>query len=284
MTGVTGLHHVQVAAPPGCEQEARAFYGDLLQLREIEKPLLLAVRGGCWFSLGDGELHVGVEDPFRPAAKAHPALLVGSVADLEELAASLAAEGRRDHLGRRCRDPGPAPLPRERSLGQPPRARRSIDALADLGQHRLTRRRRASRGRQLEWRRTGCRGRNEAPASEPLTEGRGQAVRTAIVSTYPPRACGIGAFAADVRSALLGLDDVERVEKVIVVNEPSRPQRPGLTATIAQGVRGDYVRAARILGRLDVDVVLLQHEYGIFGGETGSTSSRSSRSCHSLSS
>ena len=94
-------------------------------------------------------------------------------------------------------------------------------------------------------------------------------MRTAIVSTYPPRACGIGAFAADVRGALLGLDGVERVEKVIVVNEPSRPQRPGLIATIAQGVRGDYVRAARILGRLDVDVVLLQHEYGIFGGRDG---------------
>src|SRR6185437_11198356 len=50
---------------------------------------------------------------------------------------------------------------------------------------------------------------------------------------------------------------------------PSRPQRPGLVATVSQGVRGDYVRAARILGRLDVDVVLLQHEYGIFGGEDG---------------
>jgi len=94
-------------------------------------------------------------------------------------------------------------------------------------------------------------------------------MRTAIVSTYPPRACGIGAFAADVRGALLGLDDVDRVEKVVIVNEPSRPQRPGLVATIAQGVRGDYVRAARILGRLDVDVVLLQHEYGIFGGRDG---------------
>ena len=55
----------------------------------------------------------------------------------------------------------------------------------------------------------------------------------------------------------------------MVVNEPSRPQRPGLVATIAQAVRGDYVRAARILGRLDVDVVLLQHEYGIFGGADG---------------
>jgi glycosyltransferase involved in cell wall biosynthesis len=94
-------------------------------------------------------------------------------------------------------------------------------------------------------------------------------VRTAIVSTYPPRACGIGTFAADVRGALLGLDGIDRVDKVVIVNEPSRPQRPGLTATIAQAVRGDYVRAARLLARLDVDVVLLQHEYGIFGGRDG---------------
>ena len=94
-------------------------------------------------------------------------------------------------------------------------------------------------------------------------------MRTAIVSTYPPRACGIGTFAADVRSALLGVEGIDRVERVVIVNEPSRPQRPGLVATIAQAVRGDYVRAARILGRMDVDVVLLQHEYGIFGGADG---------------
>jgi glycosyltransferase involved in cell wall biosynthesis len=94
-------------------------------------------------------------------------------------------------------------------------------------------------------------------------------VRTAIVSTYPPRACGIGTFAADVRSTLLGVDGVERVDFVAVVNEPSRPQRRGLLSTIGQAVRGDYVRAARMLSRLDVDVVLLQHEYGIFGGLDG---------------
>ena len=93
MTGVTGLHHVQVAAPPGCEPAARAFFGDLLGLEELEKPPLLAVRGGCWFSLGAGELHVGVEDPFRPAAKAHPALRVDSAGALEALAASLGAAG-----------------------------------------------------------------------------------------------------------------------------------------------------------------------------------------------
>jgi glycosyltransferase involved in cell wall biosynthesis len=94
-------------------------------------------------------------------------------------------------------------------------------------------------------------------------------MRTAIVSTYPPRACGIGTFAADVRATLLGVDGVERADFVAVVNEASRPQRRGLLSTIEQGVRGDYVRTARMLGRLDVDVVLLQHEYGIFGGPDG---------------
>ena len=94
-------------------------------------------------------------------------------------------------------------------------------------------------------------------------------MRTAIVSTYPPRACGIGTFAADLRGALLGIDDVEGADLVAVVNEPSSPQRRSLLATMAQAVRGDYVRTARMLGRLDVDVVLLQHEYGIFGGRDG---------------
>jgi glycosyltransferase involved in cell wall biosynthesis len=94
-------------------------------------------------------------------------------------------------------------------------------------------------------------------------------MRTAIVSTYPPRACGIGAFAADVRASLAGIDGVERADLVAVLNEPSSPQRRGLLGTIAQAVRGDYVRTARMLGRLDIDVVLLQHEYGIFGGRDG---------------
>src|SRR4029079_12572368 len=94
-------------------------------------------------------------------------------------------------------------------------------------------------------------------------------MRTAIVSTLPPRACGIGAFAADLRGALLGTDTIDVADLVAVVHEPSSPQRRGLLATIAQAVRGDYVRTARMLGRLDVDVVLLQHEHGIFGGRDG---------------
>ena len=91
MSSITGLHHVQVAAPPGCEDAARAFYGGVLGFVEIDKPPLLAIRGGCWFRAGAGELHIGVEDPFMPAVKAHPAFSVGSIAALEELAAALAA-------------------------------------------------------------------------------------------------------------------------------------------------------------------------------------------------
>ena len=81
---ITGLDHVQVAAPrtPGVEDTARAFYGALLGLEELEKPPALKPKGGVWFSLGKGELHVGLEDPFSPARKAHPALLVYGLDDL----------------------------------------------------------------------------------------------------------------------------------------------------------------------------------------------------------
>ena len=90
---ILGLDHVQVAAPEGCEREARRFYGELLGLPEIPKPPELAARGGVWFAAGGQQLHVGVAQPFAPAAKAHPALLV-SVGALEELAARLADAGR----------------------------------------------------------------------------------------------------------------------------------------------------------------------------------------------
>jgi catechol 2,3-dioxygenase-like lactoylglutathione lyase family enzyme len=87
---ILGLDHVQVAAPPGCEAQARRFYGELLGLSEIPKPASLAGRGGVWFSLGDQQLHVGVEDPFEPARKAHPALRVEG---LDALAERLVAAG-----------------------------------------------------------------------------------------------------------------------------------------------------------------------------------------------
>jgi catechol 2,3-dioxygenase-like lactoylglutathione lyase family enzyme len=89
---IVGLDHVQLAAPPGCEAEARRFFGELLGLSEMPKPPLLAARGGVWFSLGDQGLHIGVEDPFFPARKAHPALLVDSSA-LDPLARRLTDAG-----------------------------------------------------------------------------------------------------------------------------------------------------------------------------------------------
>ena len=64
-------------------------------------------------------------------------------------------------------------------------------------------------------------------------------MRTAIVSTFPPRACGIGAFAADLRSALLGTDALETADLVAVVHEPSSPPRRGLLAKVLPGVTRD---------------------------------------------
>ncbi len=85
-----GLDHVQLAAPKGCEAAARYFYGELLGLQEVPKPATLEGRGGVWFALGAQGLHIGVEEPFRPAQKAHPTLLVRDVA---ALAARLEAAG-----------------------------------------------------------------------------------------------------------------------------------------------------------------------------------------------
>jgi DNA-binding transcriptional MerR regulator/catechol 2,3-dioxygenase-like lactoylglutathione lyase family enzyme len=84
------LHHVQLAIPPGGEDQCRAFWGGLLGMRELQKPPVLAARGGCWFRGGGLEVHLGVEDPFVPAKKAHPGLLV---VGLEEVAQALERGG-----------------------------------------------------------------------------------------------------------------------------------------------------------------------------------------------
>jgi catechol 2,3-dioxygenase-like lactoylglutathione lyase family enzyme len=73
---IVGIDHVQLAMPRGREADARAFYGDVLGMEEIPKPANLAARGGVWFAAGDRQVHLGVEDDFRPARKAHPALRV----------------------------------------------------------------------------------------------------------------------------------------------------------------------------------------------------------------
>lgn len=87
---ITGYDHVQVAIPRDGEDVARGFYGELLGMQEHQKPPALAVRGGCWFAGGSAMLHLGVEEPFSPALKAHPAFVVD---DLEALQASLTEAG-----------------------------------------------------------------------------------------------------------------------------------------------------------------------------------------------
>ncbi|WP_246186889.1 GNAT family N-acetyltransferase [Microlunatus speluncae] len=84
------LHHVLLASPPGSEAASRAYFGDLLGLTEIPKPPALAARGGCWFRGAGYELHLGIEEDFRPARKAHPAIRVG---DLDAVAARLHEAG-----------------------------------------------------------------------------------------------------------------------------------------------------------------------------------------------
>lgn len=89
---VMGIDHVQLAAPKESEADARSFFGGLLGLEEIEKPEPLRNRGGCWFQTGSTQLHIGIEEPFRPARKAHPAF---AVRDLEALFDTLNQAGVR---------------------------------------------------------------------------------------------------------------------------------------------------------------------------------------------
>jgi catechol 2,3-dioxygenase-like lactoylglutathione lyase family enzyme len=96
MTFVSGLHHVQLAAPAGSEPRLREFFTGVLGLAEVDKPAELAGRGGAWFRGPGFDLHVGIEEDFAPARKAHPALLVN---DLDAVVARLAEAGcpvRRD--------------------------------------------------------------------------------------------------------------------------------------------------------------------------------------------
>ena len=89
---LAALDHVQLATPPRSEGILRDFYTGALGMTEIPKPPALAARGGCWFATPDGslQLHLGVEDPFRPALKAHPGL---RVTDIDAFAERIASHG-----------------------------------------------------------------------------------------------------------------------------------------------------------------------------------------------
>lgn len=84
------LDHIQLAMPPKEEARARFFFGDILDMEEEAKPYPLSERGGCWFHKGSAIIHVGVEEPFSPQLKAHPAFVVS---DLQSLAAELEKHG-----------------------------------------------------------------------------------------------------------------------------------------------------------------------------------------------
>ncbi len=87
---LVAIDHVQLAMPAGGEEAAQRFYEGLLGLVRKEKPPALAARGGCWFERGPVKVHLGVEEDFRPAKKAHPALVV---ADIDGLVRSLEEAG-----------------------------------------------------------------------------------------------------------------------------------------------------------------------------------------------
>ncbi len=85
---LTHIDHVQLAAPPNSESEARHFFGTVLGLTEVEKPESLKKRGGVWFEFGSYQLHIGVETAFSPAKKAHPGFHVKNLPAFKDHLAS----------------------------------------------------------------------------------------------------------------------------------------------------------------------------------------------------
>ncbi|QUG40058.1 VOC family protein [Psychrobacillus sp. INOP01] len=77
------IDHVQLAAPKGSEAIAKHFFGDILGFQEVEKPESLKKRGGAWFEFGNYQIHIGIEEPFAPAKKAHPAFQVENLEALK---------------------------------------------------------------------------------------------------------------------------------------------------------------------------------------------------------
>lgn len=78
------IDHVQLAAPKESEELAREFYSGILGFKEIEKPETLRKRGGAWFAMDGIQLHIGTEEPFVPAKKAHPAFEVENLEALKQ--------------------------------------------------------------------------------------------------------------------------------------------------------------------------------------------------------
>lgn len=79
-----GIDHIQLAAPEGCEEKARHYFGGLLGWTELEKPESLRSRGGVWFGCASHQVHIGVQASFAPALKAHPGFAVRGLSALKD--------------------------------------------------------------------------------------------------------------------------------------------------------------------------------------------------------
>lgn len=78
---ITRLHHAQITVPPSAETDARTFYCGVLGLPEMPKPASLQHRGGFWVTIGDQEIHIGVESGIvRSKTKVHLAYQVDDLA------------------------------------------------------------------------------------------------------------------------------------------------------------------------------------------------------------
>lgn len=93
-----GLDHVQIAAPVGSEDVERRFFSEVLGMEEIEKPENLKKRGGLWFTCGEHQIHIGIDQDFRPAKKAHPAVHVKNIAALKDRIRSFGVKVKDDEL------------------------------------------------------------------------------------------------------------------------------------------------------------------------------------------
>ena len=90
------IDHVQLTGPKGCEEKARSFYNGVLGLKEIPKPSSVKSSGGCWFAIGTQEIHIGIEDPFTPPVKAHPAFVIQNIEELRSHLKEQAIEIKED--------------------------------------------------------------------------------------------------------------------------------------------------------------------------------------------
>jgi len=95
------IDHIQLAAPKGSEEQARYYFVEILGFQEEEKPELLKKNGGVWFSYGKIQVHIGIEDPFYPAQKAHPAFEVENMEKLKLRLRQFGKEYKED-----CKVPG----------------------------------------------------------------------------------------------------------------------------------------------------------------------------------